>query len=73
MRKLHQSLDLKLGQLETERDQIAETIIEVQRRIEVLDEVMSWSVPGEEPEEEPPLEDNSKMWMRRPSFLGQGL
>ncbi len=72
MQKLHQSLDQQLDQLETERYQIAETIIEVKRRIEVLDEVMSWSVPREKAEEELPLEDNSKMWIRRLSIWGDG-
>ncbi len=52
MRKLHQSLDQQLDQLETERDQIAKAIIEVQRRIGILDEVMSWTFPEEEEPQE---------------------
>ena len=71
MRQLYQSLLEQLQQLETEQERIGEAIIEVQRRIDVLDEVMSWSVPGGEPEEELPLEDNSEMWMRSPSVLDE--
>ena len=47
MQKLHQSLDQQLGQLETERVQVAESVIEVQRRIDILKEVMSWDPPEE--------------------------
>ena len=52
MRKMHLSLHQQLHQFETEQEQIAQSIIEVQRRIAVLDEVMSWSVPGLEAEQE---------------------
>ncbi len=52
MRKLHLSLHQQLNQFEAEQQQIAEAIIEVQRRIAILDEVMSWSVPGYEAEQE---------------------
>ena len=52
MRKMHLSLHQQLHQFESEQEQIAQAIIEVQRRIVVLDEVMSWSVPGLEAEQE---------------------
>ena len=52
MKKMHQSLHQQLNQFEAEQQQIAEAIIVVQRRIAVLDEVMSWSVPGYEAEQE---------------------
>ena len=52
MRKMHLSLHQQLDQFETEQEQIAQAILEVQRRIAVLDEVMSWSVPGLEAEQE---------------------
>ena len=57
MRQLYQSLRDELERLEAEQDLIGEAITENRRRIEVLDEVMSWRVPGAEPEEEFPLED----------------
>ncbi len=53
----HQSLPEQLERLETEQEENAEAITEVRRRIEVLDEVMSWSVTEEEPKEEFPLVD----------------
>ena len=52
MKKMHQCLHQQLNQFEAEQQQIAEAIIVVQRRIAVLDEVMSWSVPGYEAEQE---------------------
>ncbi len=52
MQKLHQSLDQQLGQLEAEHHQIGEDIIEVQRRIEILNEVMSWDLPEEEADQD---------------------
>ena len=45
MRKLHLSLVQQLGQLETRQCEIADGITEVERRIGILDEVMSWSIP----------------------------
>jgi len=45
MRKLHLSLQEQLDHFEMEQKEIAETIIEVQKRIEILDEVMSWTLP----------------------------
>ena len=52
MQKMHLSLHQQLHQFESEQEQIAQAIIEVQRRIAMLDEVMSWSVPGFEAEQE---------------------
>ena len=52
MRKMHLSLHQQLNQFEAEQQQIADAIIEVQRRIAILDEVMSWSVPSYEAEQE---------------------
>lgn len=52
MREMHQSLQQQLHQFETEQEQIAQAIIEVQRRMAMLDEVMSWSVPGLEAQQE---------------------
>jgi len=43
--------------LETEQEEIGEAVTEVRRRIQVLDEVMSWSVTEEEPKKEFPLVD----------------
>ena len=45
MRKVHLSLVQQLGQLETRQCEIADGITEVERRIGILDEVMSWSIP----------------------------
>ena len=53
----HQILPEQLERLETEQEENAEAITEVRRRIEVLDEVTSWSVTEEEPKEEFPLVD----------------
>ncbi len=53
----HQSLLKQLERLETDKEENGEAITEVRRRIEVLDEVMSWSVTEEEPKEEFPLVD----------------
>lgn len=52
MRKMHLSLHQQLQQFESEQEQVAQAIIEVQRRIAILDEVMGWSVPGFEAEQE---------------------
>ena len=52
MRKMHLSLHEQLQQFESEQEQVEQSIIEVQRRIAILDEVMSWSVPGFEAEQE---------------------
>ena len=60
MRKLHQSLDQQLGQLESEHHQIGEDIIEVQRRIGILDEAMAWSPIEVEPYQELAVEDASQ-------------
>ena len=65
MRQHYQCLFEQLQQLETEQERIGEAVIEVQRRKDVLDEVTSWSVPREEPEEELPLVNNSEMWTIR--------
>ena len=54
MRHLLQSQLEELERLETEKER---TVGEVRRRIELLDEVMSWRVPGEEAEGEFLLED----------------
>ena len=54
MRHPLQSQLEELERLETEEER---TIEEVRRRIEILDEVMSWRVPEEEAEGECPLED----------------
>ena len=53
---------------ETEQGRNGEVTIEVQKPIEVLDEVMTRNVPGEEPKEELSLSDNSEMWRRRLSL-----
>lgn len=50
----HQSLLEQLERLETDKEENGEAITEVRRRIEVLDEVMSWSVTEEEPKKEFP-------------------
>ncbi len=71
MRQLRQCLLERLQQLETEQERICEAIIEVQRRKDVLDEVTSWSVPGEERIEELPPEDDSEMRMRSPIVLDE--
>ncbi len=45
MRKLHLSLQEQLDHFDMKQEQIAEAIIEVQKRIKILDEVMSWTLP----------------------------
>ncbi len=47
MRKLHLSLLQELARLETHQD-VEETIAEVQGRIDLLEEVLSWRVPAVE-------------------------
>ena len=56
MEELHQSLNQQLGGLESERDQIAEAMLEIQGRIGILDAVMSWTPIREEYEQEIPQE-----------------
>ena len=61
--ELHLSLHQQLFQLEFEQQQIGEGIIEVERRIGILDEAMSWSPVEVEayrefPEKELSQEDN---------------
>jgi len=43
IQEMHLSLHQQLGQLESEQHQIGEGIIEVKRRISILDEAISWS------------------------------
>jgi hypothetical protein len=61
MQKLHLGLAQQLGQLETRQDQIGDAIAEVNRRIAIIDEVISWSMPeGESQQEyshEPPSQE----------------
>ena len=57
MRKLCLSLHQQLRQLQREQDRIAEAITEMGRRIRLLDEVMSCSLPVKEAGHELPQED----------------
>lgn len=57
MRNLHLSLQEQLDHFEKEQKGIAEAIIEVQKRIEILDEVMSWTLPEEGSGREPGQEE----------------
>ena len=41
--EIHLCLQQRLGQLESDRHRVAEGIIEVKRRISILEEAMSWS------------------------------
>ena len=43
IQEMHLNLRQQLQRLETTREQIGEAIIEVQRRIGILDEALSWS------------------------------
>ena len=52
MRTLHLGLVQQLAQLETRQCQIGDAIAEVNRRIAVLDEVISWNMPEAESEQE---------------------
>ena len=54
---LNRSLVEQIQQIETQQGRIGEAIIEIQKRIEVFDEVMPRNVPGEEPKTELPLDD----------------
>ena len=57
MQQLYLSLRQHLAQLELQRCQAAETIAEVQRRLRLLEEAMSWTAPvieaGQEMSQEP--------------------
>ncbi len=55
--------------VETEQGRNGEVTIELQKPIEVLDEVMTRDVSREEPKEELSLSDNSEMWLRRLASL----
>ena len=84
MEELHQSLHQQLGGMETERNQIAEAmleiqgrigildeaILEVQRRIGILDAVMSWTPLGEECGEEIPQESGLPDVKAEPLLIG---
>ena len=69
MRKLHLNLQEQLQSFEMERKEISEAIIEVQKRIKILDDIMSWTLPeqpsdrehgqGKVPLAEVPLKDES--------------
>ena len=48
MQEIHQSLRPQMGKMETEGDQTAAAVPEVQAHIGILDEVMSWTPIGEE-------------------------
>lgn len=49
MQEVHLSLRQKLQQFEMNRQQIGEAIVEVKRRIKVLEEAMSWDAVTAEP------------------------
>ena len=49
MQEMHLSLSQQLHQLATIRKQMGEDIIEIQRRISVLDEAMSWGAVAADP------------------------
>ena len=50
MGTLHQGLLEQLEQLQMEQHQIAEAIMKLQKRTGIIDDVISWSLPGEEAE-----------------------
>ncbi len=52
MQQLYLSLRQHLAQLELQRCQTAEGIAEVQRRLRILEEAMSWTVPDVEVDQE---------------------
>lgn len=56
MQKLYLSLRQYLAQLELQHCQAAEGIAEIQRRIRVLEEAMSWTGPEAEAAQEAPRE-----------------
>lgn len=62
MQDMHMGLRQQLQQFEMERQQIGEAIIEVQRRISVLNEAMSWSPVAAEPYQEVPAENE---WLNK--------
>ena len=84
MQEIHQSLHQQLGRLETERNQIAEAlpeiqgrigivdeaILEVQRRIGILDAVMSWTPIRGRYEEEIPQESGLPDVRAEPALIG---
>ena len=70
MEELHQSLHQQLGGLESERDQIAEAMLEIQGRIGILDAVMSWTPIGEEYEEEIPQGSGIPDVRAEPALIG---
>ena len=57
IQEMHLGLQEELQQFETRQEQIGEGIIEVQRRIGILDEAMSWCPIEVEPCRELLLED----------------
>ncbi len=54
---MHMGLQEELQQFEMRQEQIGEGIIEIQRRIAILDEAMAWSPIEVKPYQEFPLED----------------
>ena len=58
LQEMHLGLSQQMQQFATERKQISEAITEVQRRISILDEAMSWGPVAAKPYQEPPLEGN---------------
>ena len=72
MRKERLILDQQLSHLEAEKELMDAAILEVYRRLEVLDEIQSWNLlPEHEDTVEPPatdqLEDDSELeieWAR---------
>ncbi len=56
MQKLYLSLRQHLARLELQHCQTAEAIAEIQRRIRVLEEAMSWTAPEVKADQEVPQE-----------------
>ena len=57
IQEMHLSLQEELQQFEMKQEQIGQGIIEVQRRIGILDEAISWSPIEVEPSQELELGD----------------
>ncbi len=53
MRERRLILDQQLSQLEADKESIAEAILEINRRLAVLDEIQSWNLSSEQEETAP--------------------
>ena len=65
IQEMHLGLRQQLQQFEMKRKETGEAIIEIQRRISVLDEAMSWRPVAAEPYQQIPAGNTEMQWVNK--------